>query len=312
MKKIKFALSMAAVLVLWMTTSSAAQAQATRTWVSGVGDDVNPCSRTAPCKTFAGAISKTAAGGEIDVIDPGGFGAVTITKAITIDGGGTFSSILAAGVNGIVVNAGATDVVRIRNVSINGVNQDPAVAPGLNGIRFIAGGELHVEGVAIFGFSQIGIDFEPAGNAKLMISQSYIENNNGGGVLIRPGAVGSAKATINELELYRNLFGLRADDRSTVGIFDSIASNNTNNGFLAFSSAQTSSMNIESSLAASNGAAGVSSVGSFTTISISNVTTVHNANGLSATSGGSIVSFGNNRNIGNTTNGAPTSTVPQQ
>jgi hypothetical protein len=65
-----------------------AQAQATRTWVSGVGDDANPCSRTAPCKTFAGAISKTAPCGEISVLDPGGFGAVTITKSITINGTG--------------------------------------------------------------------------------------------------------------------------------------------------------------------------------------------------------------------------------
>ena len=67
---------------------SLAHAQATRTWVSGVGDDANPCSRTAPCKTFAGAISKTAAGGEINVLDPGGFGAVTITKSITISSRG--------------------------------------------------------------------------------------------------------------------------------------------------------------------------------------------------------------------------------
>ncbi|MFP5288427.1 MAG: hypothetical protein ACLGI9_22010, partial [Thermoanaerobaculia bacterium] len=93
----------------------AVHAQATRTWVSGVGDDVNPCSRTAPCKTFAGAISKTAAGGEISVLDPGGYGAITITKAITISGDGTLASILAAGTNGIVVNAGAADKVVIRN-----------------------------------------------------------------------------------------------------------------------------------------------------------------------------------------------------
>ncbi|WP_315713972.1 MULTISPECIES: hypothetical protein [unclassified Bradyrhizobium] len=87
----------AAFLIL---ASPGAHAQATRTWVSGVGDDVNPCSRTAPCKTFAGAISKTAAGGEIDVLDPGGYGAVTITKSITIDGGGTMASILASATNG--------------------------------------------------------------------------------------------------------------------------------------------------------------------------------------------------------------------
>ena len=94
-----------------------ANAQATRTWVSGVGDDANPCSRTAPCKTFAGAISKTAAGGEINALDPGGFGAVTITKAITIDGGGgQVASTLVAGTNGIIVSAPATANVTLRNI----------------------------------------------------------------------------------------------------------------------------------------------------------------------------------------------------
>src|SRR5882762_10707525 len=122
MKKV---LNLLAVLIFMFAFASLAQAQATRTWVSGVGDDVNPCSRTAPCKTFAGAISKTADGGEIDCIDPGGFGAVTITKSITIDGGGTFGSILAAGTNGVNVNdsgSGApnTKVVQLRNLSING------------------------------------------------------------------------------------------------------------------------------------------------------------------------------------------------
>src|SRR5437879_9044948 len=95
------------------------QAQASRTWVSGVGDDANPCSRTAPCKTFAGAISKTAAGGEIDALDPAGYGAVTITKSITIDGSHTLASVLAAGTNGIIINAAGIDVT-IRGLTING------------------------------------------------------------------------------------------------------------------------------------------------------------------------------------------------
>src|SRR4029077_13629187 len=123
--------------------SAPAHAQATRTWVSGVGDDVNPCSRTAPCKTFAGAISKTAIGGEIDCLDPGGFGAVTITKSMTIDGSGTFGSILATGSTGIIVNAGQSDIGVIRGLSINGTGS------GVNGIRFLAGGALHVEDVVI-------------------------------------------------------------------------------------------------------------------------------------------------------------------
>src|SRR6266852_5080360 len=97
MNKFRFTINALAIAIFTFAFASMAQAQATRTWVSGVGDDVNPCSRTAPCKTFAGAISKTADGGEIDALDPGGFGTVTITKSITIDGGGTFGSILASG-----------------------------------------------------------------------------------------------------------------------------------------------------------------------------------------------------------------------
>src|SRR5712672_598339 len=100
--------AIAAGFVVPLMASAPAHAQATRTWVSGTGDDVNPCSRTAPCKTFAGAISKTAASGEINCIDPGGFGAVTITKSITIDCAGTMGSILGAGTNAINVNDGAT------------------------------------------------------------------------------------------------------------------------------------------------------------------------------------------------------------
>src|SRR5207237_3458529 len=101
--------------------------------VSGVGDDANPCSRTAPCKTFAGAISKTATGGEIDALDPGGFGGVTITKSITLDGGGFIAGVLVSGTNGIVVNAAAMDRVVLRNLDVNGLGN------GLNGIRFLAG-----------------------------------------------------------------------------------------------------------------------------------------------------------------------------
>src|SRR3712207_3107698 len=99
-------------------SATSAQAQATRTWVSGVGDDVNPCSRTAPCKTFAGAISKTAAGGEINCLDPGGFGAVTITKSMTIDCRGTQGSILSAlAPTGVNVN-GTNIIVTLRNLKI--------------------------------------------------------------------------------------------------------------------------------------------------------------------------------------------------
>src|SRR6202171_4728963 len=126
-----------AVAMCFCAMSSAAQAQATRTWVSGVGDDANPCSRTAPCKTFAGAISKTAAGGEINALDPGGFGVVTITKSITIDGGAGTAGVLATGTNGIIISAGPTDAVVLRNLDINGTGT-PSTSD-TRGIKFLSG-----------------------------------------------------------------------------------------------------------------------------------------------------------------------------
>src|SRR4051794_4759716 len=134
-----------ALALVALAVPSSAFGQAARTWVSGIGDDANPCSRTAPCKTFAGAISKTAANGEINCIDPGGFGAVTITKSITIDCAGTLGSILAAGTNGINVNAAGVTAT-VRNLSIQGAGS------GLIGINFVNGAALRVENCTIQNF----------------------------------------------------------------------------------------------------------------------------------------------------------------
>jgi hypothetical protein len=184
MRKIMLPLSISLTLLVICLWSSAAHAQAPRTWVSGVGDDANPCSRTAPCKTFAGAISKTAAGGEIDALDPGGYGAVTITKAITIDGGGgQVASVLVSGTNGINVQAGANDVVTLRNLRINGVEGTPS--GGLNGIRYLSGGGLHVEDCYIFGFTGDGINVATSTNAALFVNNTFL-TNNANGIQIAP------------------------------------------------------------------------------------------------------------------------------
>src|ERR1700744_6038979 len=145
-----FILAILFVLVGPALCLAPAHAQATRTWVSGVGDDANPCSRTAPCKTFAGAISKTAAGGEIDCLDPGGFGTVTITKSITLDcgGGGIVGSILASPVAGINVSAAGGTVI-IRNLSINGAG----TTLGTRGINILAAANVMVEHSHIMNFT---------------------------------------------------------------------------------------------------------------------------------------------------------------
>src|ERR1700730_7200014 len=136
---------------LIVAVAGPANAQATRTWVSGVGDDANPCSRTAPCKTFAGAISKTAAGGEINVLDPGGFGAVTITKSISIISGFE-AGVLAPGINGIVVDVASTDTVLLEGLDIEGFGT------GLNGIQIIGGGRTTIRKCSIRHFSQNGVN----------------------------------------------------------------------------------------------------------------------------------------------------------
>jgi len=155
-----------------------ASAQATRTWVSGVGDDINPCSRTAPCKTFAGAISKTATNGEINCLDPAGYGAVTVTKSITIDCEDTQGSILSAGTNGVIVNiTAATDTrkaFKLRGVSINGAGT------GTNGIRILAANIVNIEDVVIDGCTQHGISVEAA--AQVVVKGSSIRNNTGSGI----------------------------------------------------------------------------------------------------------------------------------
>lgn len=169
---LRIALGISALILVAPIT---AQAQATRTWVSGVGDDANPCSRTAPCKTFAGAISKTAAAGEINTLDPGAFGAVTITKAITIRSDSLEAGVLAAGTNGVVVNAGVTDTVILEGLDIEGLGT------GLDGVKVLAGQFIYVNRCAIRRFAGHGVNMTSStANARLFIKDSLILRNNVG------------------------------------------------------------------------------------------------------------------------------------
>jgi hypothetical protein len=170
MRKTSLPLILFGLLLGFSLPTTSAQAQATRTWVSGVGDDVNPCSRTAPCKTFAGAISKTAAGGEIDCLDPGGFGAVTIGKSMTIDCGTVTGGILAASVNGVIVNGGSSDKIVLRNLVIQGTI---SVNTGINGIRYLGGKELHLDRVVVQGFTTLCVDVNTGVNSILYVRNSY-------------------------------------------------------------------------------------------------------------------------------------------
>ena len=297
--------------------SSGAFAQATRTWVSGVGDDANPCSRTAPCKTFAGAISKTAANGVINVLDPGGFGAVTITKPITIDGGGVSSGgILGSSVNGIVINTpGATDIVRISNLTIHGG------ATGVTGIKFLDGGTLFIDNVHVSAINAVspngyGLMFTPSGSSKLIVTDSIFDNNlSGGGILIGPGLSGQALVSIDNTRLLGNTVGLRSNGRTVVNMRNCTVAGNINSGVLAIgSSTEVSSMTVENCMIANNGAtnasaAGVYANGALAVIRISKDVITGNSYGIRAVFGGSVFSFGNNMIEDNSIDGSPTATA---
>jgi hypothetical protein len=225
-----------AILLLSVLTMSDVFAQATRTWVSGVGDDANPCSRTAPCKTFAGAISKTASSGEINVLDPGGFGAVTITKPITIDGGGGLvAGILAAGTNGIIVN-NASGTVILRNLTINGAGT------GINGVRFIAGGALRLQNVMIDRFTGHCVDVQPNVASTAVYLQDVVGSNCAGNGVNIVGS-GATKVDVDHTRLLFNGTGISATGASTqVQIFNSTVLNNTV-GLATASSASIKSYN---------------------------------------------------------------------
>ena len=181
MRKIAVLIAVLGTTLLPVLCTVPAHAQATRTWVSGVGDDANPCSRTAPCLTFAGAITKTAAGGEIDNLDAGGFGTLTITKSITIDGGGgQVASVMVSGTDGITVSAGATDIVTIRNVQVQGDlgnGSSPGTAGG-NAIIFTSGAMLSIDNCKIDGFNNSGIAAVTSANAILNVTNTIITNAN--------------------------------------------------------------------------------------------------------------------------------------
>jgi hypothetical protein len=197
--------------LLWAAlTASPASAQATRTWVSGVGDDANPCSRTAPCKTFAGAISKTLAAGEINVLDPGGFGAVTITKSITIRSDHVEAGVLVSGTNGIVINAGVNDRVVLEGLDIEGLGT------GLNGVTIIGGKEIYIIRCSIRNFTQNGVNMaSSASGARAFINDSFIAFNAGGANVAGPGVANSILVA-NTAILSNKSFSVQANGANNI------------------------------------------------------------------------------------------------
>jgi hypothetical protein len=303
MKGIRPVFNLIAIVVLTLTVNSLAQAQNSRSWVSGVGDDANPCSRTAPCKTFNGALTKTTPGGEIDTLDPGSFGSVFINKSVTIDGGSNFSGILSLGTSGITINAASNDVVTIRNLNINGADT------GIAGIRIIAAGTVHVENVAIFGFRATSgtdagrgiIDNRTNAGAKLLVSNSVLRNNRIHGIQIGTdvGFVSTVSAVLDNVRSVGNTTsGAFLGGGSKVSIRNSVMSLNNNAGVQVSEEAGGTTEAEITNTVISHNLFGIFAGAGASLTRISDVTVTDNTTGISL-SGGVVESFGNNNVRGN-------------
>ena len=264
-----------------------ASAQATRTWVSGVGDDANPCSRTAPCKTFAGAISKTAAGGEIDALDPAGFGAVTITKALTIDGGPNAGGILVSSGNGITISAGASDAVTIRNLNF--------VCTGtcLNGVQVNSAEAVHLQHDDIAGFTGNGISV--VSPTTLYVDRTTVHESGQNGLNIASGS--NTYALVTDSQFQNNANGIVANDFAKITASNTRSSGNSSAGFLVQAASSGATINLINCDAAFNTVAGVQAngPGSVTaTVRLSGTSFTSNGVAIATTGTASVLSFKNN------------------
>lgn len=296
MKRARLALAMLAL------GTSAVQAASMKTWISGNGDDANPCSRDSPCKTFAAAISKTSAGGEVGTLNSGNFGAVTITKSMRLDGSASgVAAISISGTNGITISAGANDVVILRNLMIKGING----AGTTRGIRFISGKALIIENCDIYGFGQRAISIEPTINAQVFIHNTNIHAGQSNGIMVQP--VGSAKVSmaLDNLRINDNVnYGMLVYGGSTVTMRDSIISNHGLAGIRADASTGAVQVNLEH-VTINDAQTGIQVVGP-ANVAVSSSDIVSNGLGIS----GTVYSFGTNRLSGNTSgNGTPMSPV---
>ena len=296
----RWSLTLAGAFVV--LTSTLAHAQASQTFVSGVGDDLNPCSRLLPCKTFAGAISKTLANGEINVLDPGGYGAVTITKPIAIISDGPTAGVIVGGPTDAIIinipNPAARDAVFLRGLDINGLGS------ARRGISIRSAGAVHIDNCIIYGFTSNGIEAAQANANALLFVRNTLTYNTRAGLVVGQ----TVNATVENLRSVRNLYGVQGINSGEIHIRDSVLSSNTFHGIVTIGAAHAI---VENTTIGFNGDTGAVASGGTANVRLGGNTITGNTLGIAGLGSGQLISFGDNDIGGNTTNGTPTSTVPR-
>ncbi|MGH6838481.1 MAG: right-handed parallel beta-helix repeat-containing protein [Methylocella sp.] len=293
--------AIAGALLACGLSAAPAQAGPNRTFVSGRGTDSGTCTRTAPCRTFAFALTQTAAGGEIDVLDTAGYGSVTINKAISIvnDGVGTAGITTGSG-NGVTINAGASDSVHLRGLTIVG----PGIS-GTNGIAFNTGGNLEIENCVIRNF-QGGIVILASTSSSFSVSNT-IASNNGGGIGIEPNGSAVVTGVLSNVIADDNDSGISVEGKFTTGaslnvvIADSETSNNamgTGVEVGSVSGAALASVLIRN-IVARNNAIGLGADAN-STLRVGHSVITGNGTAAETTGSGVIFTYGDNNSNGNT------------
>jgi hypothetical protein len=318
MRKIAFLLTLLVIVLVCLLPAAPAQAQAARTFLSAAGSDSNNCTNVAtPCRHLATAFAATAANGEIYVLDPANYGSLTITRAVSIEGHGWASIAPVSGGNAITINANPGDRINIIGVVLDGT----AIANTV-GIQFNSGAELHVVDCVVRNFMGSGVAFVPTISSALMVSNTFIAANAFQGVLVAPQAANlTVQAVLNRVELHSNFRGVYVYDYGNSGgtidvsAVDTVASNNTTNGFEVESSAVSSPVahfSLVRATAAKNGGAGVAAEGPQSTIRLAHSLLTGNGQGWQQSGGSLVLSYGNNFIDGNTNDTAAPPLIAMQ
>jgi hypothetical protein len=301
MWKVTLQLLTAMTVAFWLDAAPA-QAQATRTYVSGVGKDSNPCTAAAPCQTLQKALGQTLAGGQIYALDSANYGYVTIDKAVSIISGRGVTGILASSsVTGITISAGANDIITLQGLDIDGAGS------GASGVQFNSGASLNIQNSAIRGFTS-GINFQPNGSSALSVANTLISNNSTG-ITFQNSA--TSTGILNEVQLVNNgtaivALGTSSTGPATMTIQNGMVANNSTVGIL---SGGFSTVRVANSTVANNGV-GLQAQTSSGLLQVSGTTVTGNGTGWLAANGGQVISTSNNSIGGNTTGNTAPPTAP--
>jgi hypothetical protein len=290
-----------AMMIVWLFMDGASAAATKwpvmRTYVSGLGNDNNACSAASPCATFHAALALTVAGGEIFVLNSADYGPVTINKAVSITSEGAAAGILATSGAGITISAGASDVINLRGLTIDGANS------GTVGIQFVSGKSLTVQKSYVRNFTGSGISFAPAASATMFVSDTVVTNNVNNGIVVASGS-GAVKGALSRVTATGNGVGILASGSGvSLAVTDAVVSNN-GYGIGASSSAVT-----VRNLTASANSVGIAADQTSTVVGVALSTLSGNSTGWQATNGAQVQSYGNNNVGGNASDGTATTTI---